>query len=137
VNEAALKRKLVDAIKVEMPGAVIFRHEDRFTAGIPDLSVTYSDRTVWIEVKYSRPGKRAKISGAQRLILSRLMKHGRVLLLTYDDQDGSQAGKVTNMDVPMRMLGVAGVGDDMLQNERVGGFDHKWAASIIKRELTR
>lgn len=137
MNEATLKRKLVDALKEAMPGAVIFRHEDRFTAGIPDLSVTYADRTVWVEVKYSRPGKSAKVSGAQRLILSRLMKHGRMLLLTYDDRDGTQTGKVTNMDVPMRMLGVAGVGDDMLQNEFAAGFNHGWAASIIKRELQR
>lgn len=31
--------------------AVIFKHSDRFSAGIPDFSVTVNGNTLWVEVK--------------------------------------------------------------------------------------
>jgi hypothetical protein len=68
VTEASLKRGLVAAIKDAMPGAVVFRHEDKFTGGIPDLSVTWNGRTVWIEVK--RAGE--PVTALQRVTLARI-----------------------------------------------------------------
>ena len=52
VNEATLKQELVLAFKKSLPGAVVFRHEDKFRAGIPDISVTWNRMTTWLEVKY-------------------------------------------------------------------------------------
>lgn len=54
MNEATRKAQLVKQIKATFPGFVVFRHEDSFTAGIPDISVSNRDvlKTVWLEVKY-------------------------------------------------------------------------------------
>ena len=79
MNEAYLKGCLVKALRHEMPGSVVYRHEDQFTAGIPDISVTWREHTAWIEVKFDRPGRRAKITPAQQLALQQLPG----ILITY------------------------------------------------------
>jgi len=66
--ESDLKRGLVKALR-GIPGAVVYRHEDQFTAGMPDISVTKRGRVVWIEVKFDRNGRRAKTTPAQAIAL--------------------------------------------------------------------
>jgi len=51
MNEATVVRAIVDHLRERLPGAVVFKHNDRITAGIPDVSVTYGGRTTWLEVK--------------------------------------------------------------------------------------
>jgi hypothetical protein len=95
VNEATLKRRLVKELEREMRGAVVIRHEDHFTGGIPDLSVTWEGTTTWIEVKYDRPGARAKVTPLQKRMLRRLSRHGSAVLLTYmSRKDGSMDVKL-------------------------------------------
>ncbi len=66
--EATIKRQLVRKIKERIPNAVIFRHEDKFTHGIPDISITANHTTVWVEVKYlAFKAKKIQILTAMRL----------------------------------------------------------------------
>lgn len=49
--EGAFCRKLKRALEAALPDAVVLRHVDAFTGGIPDLSVSRGARTLWIEIK--------------------------------------------------------------------------------------
>jgi len=49
-NEARSKAELVKKLK-RIPYLVVLRHEDEFTAGIPDISISLGDRTLWLEIK--------------------------------------------------------------------------------------
>lgn len=87
MNEAYLKKRLKDALREAMPGAVIYRHEDKFSGGIPDLSVTWSGVTSWIEVKYEKNGRPSRPTELQRLALRALSGAGApTFLLTYRDK---------------------------------------------------
>jgi hypothetical protein len=55
VSEADLKSALCSLMREQLRGFVVFRHEDRRTSGVPDISVTGFGRTMWIEVKYANP----------------------------------------------------------------------------------
>jgi predicted HAD superfamily Cof-like phosphohydrolase len=72
VNEATLVQQLAKALRAEMPGCAVQKHNDASTAGIPDLSITWRGRTAWLEVKFDRPGARASVSAIQRIALWRL-----------------------------------------------------------------
>ena len=49
MTETQLKVKVQKYLK--SIGAFYFKHSDRFSAGVPDLSVVYNGRTIWIELK--------------------------------------------------------------------------------------
>ena len=91
--ESDLKRGLVKALR-KIPGAVVYRHEDQFTAGMPDISITKRGRVVWIEVKFDRDGRRAKLTPAQAIALHDLPG---VLVRFILTQDGE---KSTRFDGP-------------------------------------
>jgi hypothetical protein len=82
VNEANLKARLRVAIRFALPRAVVYRHEDKFTGGIPDFSVTMNRQSLWIEVKYDRVGRKSKTTLIQQDALARLDG----LLVRYQDQ---------------------------------------------------
>lgn len=73
-REAALKSDFVVKVKQHMRGAVILRHEDVRTAGIPDISITFDGRTTWWEAKHATPG--ITTYGIQELTMLRLAKQG-------------------------------------------------------------
>ena len=54
-TEASLKQALTKKMREVMPGAVIFRHEDKHIFGVPDISCTWGGMTSWWEVKYATP----------------------------------------------------------------------------------
>ena len=57
-------------IKKVIPRAVALRHEDIFTAGIPDLSLSLNGKTSWWEVKIASPYCKSK--AVQKHICQRL-----------------------------------------------------------------
>jgi hypothetical protein len=129
VNEATLKRDLVAAIRAAMPGAVIFRHEDRFTAGVPDLSVTWRGTTSWVEVKYSRRGRRSRPTALQARALRRLAAAGApAYLLEYREEGG---GRITTLDV----VDDLGVTSSPVEARTMGAqFDHGCVARALALE---
>lgn len=64
----------MNALKTQLPQAVALRHEDLYTAGIPDLSVTLAGRSSWWEIKYADPW--FKTSKIQQHICTRLAECG-------------------------------------------------------------
>ncbi len=97
MNEADLKRALVKAIKKRIPRATVLRHEDKFRAGIPDLSVTVipgvpeMTRVVWVEVKFDRAGARGRMTPLQERMLRRL---AGLLVLYKEDSAGTRGVQV-------------------------------------------
>lgn len=72
MTESQVVRRLVTRLKALLPGAVIFKHADSVTAGIPDVSVTCNGRAMWLEVKYLRdhmtPSKVRKFFDRRQLV---------------------------------------------------------------------
>lgn len=51
-QESKRSRELVRELKKLMPGGVVFKHCDPMTSGVPDISVSFRGRTIWVEAKY-------------------------------------------------------------------------------------
>lgn len=84
MNEATLTRSLVQKLRA-LPGAIVFKHSDGRTAGIPDLSVNYLKRTTWIEVKFANP--KIITRGIQSLTIARLERCAIVYYVVYDKRE--------------------------------------------------
>lgn len=122
MTEADLKRQLRKALEARMPGSLVLRVEDKFTAGIPDIAVTWQGLTGWVEVKYDRPRSPARITDGQVLTLKRL----RGLLVEYIlTRDGEKFTQITWYD------------PDAAGYTEHRGFDHKAAADAVWRRLRR
>ena len=75
VNEASVRRDLMQMIRrVLSPAAVALRHEDLYTRGIPDLSITVNGKTSWWEIKYADPSYRK--DAVQQHICQKLEEQG-------------------------------------------------------------
>jgi hypothetical protein len=57
MTEGTITQDLLGYLKKYLPGAVVLKHCDRFTTGIPDLSVSFKGNTFWFECKYEDMGK--------------------------------------------------------------------------------
>lgn len=68
MTESDFQRKLRRALQARLPKAVIWKHNDRFTAGIPDISVTHEGRTTWLELKVGAND----LTPLQRIMLDRV-----------------------------------------------------------------
>lgn len=61
VTESTVSRALMRALQQHLPNALPIRHEDKFTKGVPDLSISYKPphashgMTSWWELKYAAP----------------------------------------------------------------------------------
>ena len=82
-TEAKLKTKLVEHLRKMYPGYVVLRHEDRFTFGIPDISVTGHGRTSWWEAKHANPDFESL--GYQELTMLRLSAGGYARYIIWEE----------------------------------------------------
>ena len=82
MNESDCKAALCKVLRASLPPADsrVYRHEDQYTGGIPDISITANGHTLWVEVKLDRPGRRGKVTELQRTSLLAL----RGYLLTFE-----------------------------------------------------
>ena len=74
MNEATCKAALCRLLRESVipKGGIVYRHEDTFTGGIPDISVNLDGRTVWAEVKLDKPGRKGKLTALQQAALTAL-----------------------------------------------------------------
>jgi hypothetical protein len=77
-NETQIVRDFLPKLRRKIPEATIFKHNDYYTSGIPDFSVTVQDLTTWFEVKVF-PNSPTKL---QAFFLQRLKP--RSYLITFD-----------------------------------------------------
>jgi hypothetical protein len=124
-NEQSLTRKLIDVLKELLPGSVVLKHTDQFTAGVPDLTVTWGWLTSWIEVKVVRAGQQGIIArGSQTLTMQQLAKVGSAWYVVYHTEG---SGK-TFIVHPAHIYGAY-----WLEAERdVDGLKHEVVAEFIK-----
>lgn len=59
-SESRFTQRLIKALRARLSSAVILKHSDSYTSGIPDFSITNFDsgphaKVVWIEVKLLGP----------------------------------------------------------------------------------
>lgn len=120
MNESTLKSTLVTKLRKRHPGWVVLRHEDRFTHGVPDISVTALNRTTWWEVKLARPT--LKSEGIQDLNMLKLDGAGTARYIIYEERNGIKS--------------VVIVRPRFIEEWRTSGictprFDHEWVISYI------
>lgn len=122
-REASLKSSLRDAFKSTIPMAVVLRHEDRFTAGIPDFSVTAAKRTVWLEVKHGTPDFDSP--GVQELMCTRLARNGYCWYVVYEER---------NLQLKTLIIEPRKIATREPQ-EWCEGFDHQFVANFVRAVL--
>lgn len=78
MKESDFVGNILIACEKIMPGGMGFKHHDTVTGGIPDLSWSWAQRTLWAEAKN---GRNAKVSKIQRRTLQRLSRVTLALVL--------------------------------------------------------
>jgi hypothetical protein len=54
MTESQFTQRLLRAFRRRMPGAVVVKLNDRFTAGLPDFYIVHNGHTTWWEVKLTK-----------------------------------------------------------------------------------
>lgn len=52
-KESSFQAKLIKRIKDEFPGSFVFKNDEQYIQGIPDLTILYKDRWAVLECKRS------------------------------------------------------------------------------------
>jgi hypothetical protein len=126
LNESKLRSALTKILTHELPLAKILRHEDKYTAGIPDLSVTWRGYTIWLEVKYANPVLR-RGKEIQQYTTNWLMQQGLCwYVIYYETIMGRQVMLLDPKYIKEKDWVVQGEGV-------VSGFDHRAVANFIRR----
>lgn len=122
MDESKLKGALCDVARQTLKSFVIIRHEDRFTHGIPDISIDGNKTCTWLEVKYANPGFKTK--GIQELTMLRLALASHAYFVVYWER---------NKEKRTYIVDPCDIGKDMNSWERFrDGFNHQWVVEFIK-----
>lgn len=138
MNEATLKQGLVKEIKRTIPNVVVFRHEDKFTAGIPDLSVSYlrgetaRPFTHWLEVKYCvNKDHSVRSRGIQMLQFHQLDRVAVFNYVVYDATTGGTYILLSSQIVPYKPGYGRIASDGVAAAQWSAGYDHKRVANFL------
>ncbi|MEN6605875.1 MAG: hypothetical protein ABFD60_01430 [Bryobacteraceae bacterium] len=124
MNEADIKGALMKRIREEFPGFVAMRHEDRLTAGVPDISLTGHRRTSWWEVKVERPDRPFESSAVQQRTMVRLARAGHACYIVYEFRaDGTRCTHTVLPD---------DIGDWRNHSVHIEGFNHNIVLEAIR-----
>jgi hypothetical protein len=127
MTEASLTQDLLRTLKERLPGAVVLKICDRFTAGIPDIAITWRGFTSWLEVKLLTKGNTfGRCSPpVQRVTMARLFQQsgGRAWYVVYDARE--PRAKRLWICAPEQLA------DPMSGGTVVSGFEHALVATII------
>jgi hypothetical protein len=122
-READLKARLMKELRAALPHFVCQRHEDRFVAGWPDITITGNRRTSHWEAKHATP--RITSTGIQELTMQRLAQasfHARYIIW-YEKDDV----KSTIILHPRNITALEPA------DEWCDGFNMKWLVEYIER----
>lgn len=84
MTEASVRAALVKKLRRYKDWTVL-RHEDHYTSGIPDISVTGNKITSWWECKLRRGSEQLSTKGIQQFLVEQLGKHGHAHYIVYDE----------------------------------------------------
>jgi|TARA_R110000824_G_scaffold53800_1_gene148596 hypothetical protein len=119
-NEARLKSALMKEMRKQLSGAVLLRHEDQYTSGIPDISTTFNGYTVWWEVKHAKPSVHGR--GIQHFTCNELARNGKCFYIVYHE---TKHEKQTLIVHPQFL-------DTLKPIASCKGFNHSWVITHIK-----
>lgn len=89
MTENDIAAEILVRTRRDLPGAVVVKHNDAGTVGIPDIQVARCDRTSWGELKFVKPGRSLKqVNKVQQLIFCHelaVVNNGRCWVLVYED----------------------------------------------------
>ena len=90
MTEATVRAALVKKLRFYKDWLVL-RHEDHYTSGIPDISITGNKITSWWETKYQK-GFSLENKGIQRYTLEQLARHGFAYYVIYTPEQVAVVG---------------------------------------------
>ncbi len=90
IDERSITTKVMDATEDNLRGAVLLKHADRSTIGIPDFSVSWMGATFWVEMKYLRKRDTLKkINKTEQLVQCHqlsVVTGGKCWVLVYEEE---------------------------------------------------
>lgn len=127
-RESFLKTALMRELRSTLPDCVALRHEDRFTNGIPDISITMHGKTSWWECKHGTP--RFDSLGNQELLCQRLAVQGycRYIIWTESKSGIEQRTMIVH---PRELYGRNEVG--MNAEAFCMGFNMHWLVDQVRK----
>lgn len=125
ITEHTLVAKLIKTLREALPEAVIIKHNDQLTAGIPDISITWNGKTSWWEIKFARPAVIG--TGLQNLTARRLAAQGTCWYVVYHASCNTNQTPTTNIVQPS-MLGKY----SYQSHAQCGGYDHQFVLEFVK-----
>jgi hypothetical protein len=117
-HESDYKATLMRELRARLTGCVALRHEDRFTSGIPDISVTLHGRTSWWEAKVTPVVSKS----IQELTMLRLAAAGYARYVVWEDKCGIRRTLIVH---PKHL-------SDLTPEAFCVGFDMKWLVEQIR-----
>tara|TARA_R110000824_G_scaffold167181_6_gene343982 strand:+ start:3446 stop:3844 length:399 start_codon:yes stop_codon:yes gene_type:complete len=120
-SEATLKTALMKEMRAQLCGAVLFRHEDKYTSGIPDISTTFNGCTIWWEVKYAKPSIRDR--GIQHFTCNELARNGKCFYIVYYQKKDEKQTRIVHPQF---------IHDGLTPIASTKGFNHSWVITRIK-----
>jgi hypothetical protein len=130
-SEGALSSALLSAARLRLPGVVAFKHADRFTSGVPDISLSWG-RTAWLETK-ATDAPRIRLHknwGLQLLTAQRLERAtGLCWFVVFSERAD---GRLTRIVRPRDMKIT---GDWSESVAAFPGYDHEGVIEFIKGAL--
>lgn len=122
MNERELKAKTIKAMRIEK-GFVTLPHEDHCTSGIPDMTTTGFNKTIWWEFKHANPDFANR--GIQLLTMRRLAMFGSAYYIVFREVGKEKSTHIVDPE---------NIEKDITTNSRFWayGFDIEWLVKLIK-----
>lgn len=135
MTEADVREPCVKLLRDSLPGATIFRLEDKFAAGVPDMVIDYATLTSWGEFKLSDPKRYPKPphvrSRGLQTVRMLQVRHG--YFVVYALRYGSSDSRSTLIVSP-REYHAATLAERPFETVHyVPGFDHQFVVKYIDR----
>jgi len=130
-SESALTSMLMKALDVAMPGSENFKTNDRFTFGIPDISVNWIS-TAWLEIKATETDRiENHLYWQKQLITCRRLERAmyRCWFVVYGEIKGVKSVSIYK---PCEVFDDRCLG---LPEAAFDGFNHKGVAQFVKSSL--
>lgn len=124
MTEADVRAKLVKLLRSQAPMWEVFRHEDHYTTGVPDISVTGNKRTSWWEVKLvddTKPAIKQKGLKHEKMVV--LAREGFARYIIFDARKGEKQIRVVPPDQFYEW---------QIAGHAVIGFDYQYVVSFIR-----
>lgn len=142
MTEGSLKAKACDAVRSTCPRVKIYNHQDRFANGMPDTSMTWNDRTSWLEFKLLEAGEdlHQELSKDQLMELLDLERACKRAWVVAYRKPNRRAPACLDIFRPSRLTTMVGterrvvqpVPDEQFEGIGPGNFSLLWDKGVIR-----